>query len=76
MPRSCAGAERSGPHELVRITPKGSELVAQDVVAFDVAANQDIVYSSGLGVFRLAARQTTPEPILALEHVEQLVIGW
>jgi len=63
-------------HELVRITPNGSELVARDVVAFDVAANEDVVYSNGAGIFRLAARQSTPEPMLALERVEQLLIYW
>jgi len=61
-------------HELVRITPKGSQLLARDVVAFDVAANEDIVYSNGAGLFRLASTRTTPEPILALERVEQLLI--
>jgi hypothetical protein len=63
-------------HELVRITPKGSELLARDVIAFDVSANEDIVYSNEAGVFRIAARQTTPERMLALERVEQLVIYW
>ncbi len=62
--------------ELVRITAKGSELVDRDVLAFDVATNEDIVYSNRVGVFRIAARQTTPEPLLALERVEQLVIYW
>ena len=63
-------------HELVRISPEGSRLIAQDVLAFDVAANEDIVYSNGAGVFRIAARKTTPEPMFALEGVEQLVICW
>jgi hypothetical protein len=63
-------------YELVRITPKRSELVARDVVAFDVAANEDIVYSNGAGVFGIAAGQSTPEPVLALERVEQLLIYW
>ena len=61
-------------HELVRITPKGSQLVARDVLAFDVTTNEDIVYSNAAGVFKIAAGQATPEPILALERVEQLVI--
>ncbi len=61
-------------HELVRITPEGSLLVAPDVFAFDVAANEDIVYSNAAGVFRIALRRTTPEPIAILERVEQLVI--
>jgi hypothetical protein len=63
-------------HELVCITPKGSRLVAPDVLAFDVAANGDIVYSNSVGIFRMAASGTPPEPILALEHVEQLVVYW
>ena len=62
------------PHELVRIAAKGTQLVAQDVLAFDVAANEDIVYSSRAGIFRIALGQATPTPISALEHVEQLVI--
>ncbi len=78
--RSLFSAEASAQpkvlhnHELVRITPKGSQLVARDVFSFDVAANEDIVYSNGAGVFRMAAHQTTPEPIASLERVEQLVI--
>jgi hypothetical protein len=74
-----AGRERASElqrHELVRISDKGSERVAKDVVAFDLAANEDVIYSDGAGIFRLAARQTTPEPLLDLEGVEQLVIGW
>ncbi|HKO51116.1 MAG TPA: hypothetical protein VJV79_25580 [Polyangiaceae bacterium] len=63
-------------HELVRITSKGSQLVAQGVLAFDVAANEDIVYSDAAGVFRITARETTPEPLLVLKRVEQLVIYW
>ena len=63
-------------HELVRITPKGSQLVASDVFSFDVATNEDIVYSNASGVFRIAAHQTTSEPVVALERVEQLVIYW
>ena len=63
-------------HELVRITPKGSQLVLRDVLAFDVAANEDIVYSNQAGVFRMTAGQTLAEPMSALERVEQLVIYW
>ena len=73
-----AGAEpgiRRG-QELVRITPKGAELLAQNVLSFDVASNEDVVYSNPQGVFRLRARQTTPEPVISLQPVEQLVIYW
>jgi hypothetical protein len=67
-------ASRLQRHELVRITGKGSQLVARDVLAFDVAANEDLVYSNEAGVFRITAGQTTPKPILDLGSVEQLVI--
>jgi len=68
--------ESAGPqaHELVRITTKGSQLVVQDVFAFDVAANEDIVYSSAAGVSKITAGQATPERISALTDVEQLVV--
>ena len=74
-----SGGARTEPrllqgHELVRISPAGSQLLARDVVAFDVATNQDIVYSNGQGVFRIARQQATPEPMLALGQVEQLLI--
>jgi len=68
------GAAPMRSHELVRVTAKGAQLVAQDVLAFDVAANEDVVYSSTAGVFRIASGEATPAPIAALEHVEQLVI--
>jgi len=68
------GAAPMQSHELVRVTAKGAQLVAQDVLAFDVAANEDVVYSSTAGVFRIASGEATPAPIAALEHVEQLVI--
>jgi len=73
---ASARARTGQAHELVRITPEGAQLVAQDVLAYDVAANGDIVYSNAAGVFEIAARETTPEPILALPYVEQLVIYW
>ncbi len=58
--------------ELVRVTERGVEALASGVVAFDVAANGDIVYATPSNVFRSSARGT--EPIAALAHVEQLVI--
>ncbi|MEI9939529.1 MAG: hypothetical protein WDO69_20100 [Pseudomonadota bacterium] len=67
---------RPQSHELVRITPQGAQLVAEDVLAFDVAANEDIVYSKEAGVFRITAAHKTPELIFALEQVEELVIYW
>jgi len=63
-------------HDLVRITPKGSELVARDVLAFDVANSGDVVYSSQRGLFRISARQASLQPLASLESVEQLVIYW
>jgi len=68
------GAAGPQANELVRITTKGSQLVAQDVFAFDVAANEDIVYSSAAGVSMISAGQAAPERISALEDVEQLVV--
>ena len=74
---SGAGGAEAGPlrgHELVRITAEGLRLVAPDVVAFDVAESEDIIYSNGKGVFRIARQQATPEPVVALDRVEQLLI--
>jgi hypothetical protein len=62
------------PHDLVRITPEGSQLLARDVLAFDVTPKEELVYSKEEGVFRIAAGQTTPEPLCDLKRVEQLVI--
>ena len=58
--------------ELVRITQRGVETLAKGVIAFDVAANGDLVYATASSVLRSSARGT--EPMAALEHVEQLVI--
>ena len=72
----AAGAARAPTrlYELVRVTPQGSQLVARDVLAFDVAANEDVIYSNEAGVFTIAAQRTVPEPLASLERVEQLVI--
>jgi hypothetical protein len=61
--------------ELVRITPRGVEGVAHGVLAFDVAANGDVVYATRSHLFRsYASGAPSAEPIATLEHVEQLVI--
>jgi hypothetical protein len=73
-----AEAREPEPRELVRITPRGVETVASGVLAFDIAANGDVVYAAGARVFRSAAGPANAlgnaEPIATLEHVEQLVI--
>ncbi len=78
-----ARSEEPGPplardpdeRELVCITPRGVECVARGVLAFDIAANGDIVYATRAHVFRSAASATASAvPIATLEGVEQLVI--
>jgi len=62
-------------YELVRITERRMEAVAQGVLAFDVTLAGVIVYSNGRGVFRLSAESpSVPEKIADLAGVEQLVI--
>jgi hypothetical protein len=62
-------------YELVRITERRMEAVAQGVLAFDVTVAGVIVYSDGSGVFRLSAESpSVPERITDLASVEQLVI--
>jgi hypothetical protein len=68
------GGGRLG-YELVRITERRMEVVAQGVLAFDVSQAGDILYSSGNGVFRMpAAAASQAERISDLTHVEQLVV--
>jgi hypothetical protein len=67
-------ASTSG-YELVRITEKGIEAVAQRVIAFDVSAGGEVVYSNGSEVMRMnAASPNAAEHVLDLAYVEQLVI--
>jgi hypothetical protein len=62
-------------HELVRISERRMEVVAQSVLAFDVTAGGVIVYSTGAGLFRLSAESPgAAERISELAGVEQLVI--
>jgi hypothetical protein len=76
-PAGGAPTERQETHgyELVRITPKGSEVVALGVLAFDVAPNGDIVYSNGRALYRMGPAKGSQRKLLAqLERVEQIVI--
>jgi hypothetical protein len=62
-------------YELVRITEKGIEAVAQRVIAFDVNAAGVIVHSNGSEVLRMnAASPSAVEHVADLAYVEQLVI--
>ncbi len=62
-------------YELVRITPKSTEVVASGVLAFDVSTRGDVVFSTGSAVFRLSAAKGSAKKKLAdLERVEQIVI--
>jgi hypothetical protein len=71
---SETGRETRG-YELVRITPKSTELVTHGVIAFDVAPNGDIVFSNGKALFRIApSKGSTPKKLADLERVEQIVI--
>ncbi|HYQ03238.1 MAG TPA: hypothetical protein VER96_31405 [Polyangiaceae bacterium] len=63
-------------HDLVRITPKGPQVLAREVFAFDVGRNEDLVYANQAGVFRIVPGSTTPEQLSALDCVEQLVSYW
>lgn len=62
-------------YELVRVTPKSTEVLAQGVLAFDVTPNGDIVYSSGSALYRMAqALGKKPRLLATLPRVEQIVV--
>ncbi len=62
-------------YELVRISERRMEVVAQSVLAFDVTAAGVIVYSNASGLFRRSAGSpSSGERITALSQVEQVVI--
>lgn len=62
-------------YELVRITPKSTEVMASGVLAFDVSPGGELVFSTGSAVFRTATAKGSPKKKLAdLERVEQIVI--
>jgi hypothetical protein len=62
-------------YELVRITPKSTEVVTRGAIAFDVTPAGDIVYSSGKALYRMApAKGGQPKKVANLERVEQIVI--
>ena len=68
------GREARG-YELVRITPKNTEVLAQGALAFDVAPNGDIVYSSGKALYRMAPAKGSKQQLIGnVERVEQIVI--
>ncbi|HTA93290.1 MAG TPA: hypothetical protein VK745_27120 [Polyangiaceae bacterium] len=71
---SSASREARG-YELVRITPKSTEVIAQGVLAFDIAPNGDVVYSSGKALYRMApAKGSKPRKLADVHRVEQIVI--
>jgi hypothetical protein len=62
-------------YELVRITPKTTEAIAQGVLAFDLAPNGDVVYSNGRALYRAAPGQKRERELIAnIERAEQIVI--
>jgi hypothetical protein len=63
-------------HDLVRVTSKGSQLIAHNVFAFDVSESEDVVYASEAGVFRVASGVTTAEQLSTLSDVRELVVYW
>ena len=75
-----ASSEARDPEEreLVRITPGRIEGVARGVLAFDIAANGDVVYATRSRIFRNPSSASSAvgsaEPIATLEQVEQVVI--
>lgn len=71
---SAVESDRDG-YELVRITPKSTEVLARGVLSFDVAPSGDIVYSSGEAIYRVAPdKGSRPKRWGELERVEQLVV--
>jgi len=71
---AAEGPDRDG-YELVRITPKSTEVIARGVLAFDVAPAGDIVYSSGKALYRLPPdKGSSPKQWAELERVEQLTV--
>ena len=68
--REAAPSDRA--HELVRITPRSTEVIAQNVRAFDVASNGELVCADDVRVFQMANGST--RLLARLEHVEQIVI--
>ena len=67
--------ERLQTHDLVRITSKGSQVIAHEVFAFDASDNETLVYSCEAGVFRIATGRPV-ERLSELNQVQQLVIYW
>jgi hypothetical protein len=62
-------------YELVRITPKSTEVLAQGVLAFDIAPNRDIVYSNGRALYRMSPSKGSKRQLIGnVQRVEQIVI--
>ncbi|MGC4089133.1 MAG: hypothetical protein QM756_14860 [Polyangiaceae bacterium] len=60
-------------YELVRITPSKTEVVARGVVAFDVHGDE-IAYSDGDAVYRMATQGGSPLKLAAVKWADSLVI--
>jgi len=65
----------AGGYELVRITPKTTEVMASGVLAFDVSPRGEIVFSTGSAVFAMGGDRGSAKKKLAdLDRVEQILI--
>jgi len=60
-------------YELVRITPKNTDVVARGVIAFDVHGDE-IVYSNGNAVFRMPAKGGSAKQLASMKWAEGVVI--
>lgn len=66
-------AQLSKGYELVRITPRKSEVIARGVIAFDVYGDE-IAYSNGNAVFRMPVKGGSAEQVAAVKWAEGVVI--
>ena len=63
-------------HELVRITAQASTVVAENVSAFDIASNGEVVLSNGHTLSSMAPTKAGEKKLLAeLARIEHLVLG-
>jgi hypothetical protein len=73
--RTSEAARDPASYELVRITPKSTEAIAQGVIAFDVAESGNIVYSNGRALYRAAPNKKHDRELIAnVERAEQILI--
>jgi hypothetical protein len=70
--QNSAGVDGAHGYELVRITKQGIVTVARSAVAFDVANDGTVYFSTGQKIMRV--REGKPEPVCDLEHVTELVV--